>query len=408
MRPEAGKSYACRNLDRDGQRRSSSGGIYPLLAGAVLEDGGAVYAVRFYDDYHIGHCRVTTKEELAATVGSKYAASVPDAVLGEAARDLKDGRKVFFVGTPCQCAGFLSYLEENRISRENLLCMDFVCHGTPSDQTWQTYLTRAVADREKITGVNMRDKTNGWIEYSLRIDAGDETVVSSRRENPYILAFVANLDLRPSCYECPFKGVGRPTDLTVGDYWGVKRFAPGSYDRDGVSLLLVHTDSGAQKIAEIADRIHMEEAVLGEAVRSNPCITGASRRPAKREEFLKMLRDGVAFETAAERALHRSLLEKAGGRIRRALGRKKAAGAGGGAGAFVPLPEETDPPVLFARKEECCGCTACRQICAAGAIDLVQDEEGFVYPRISADKCVGCRRCVQVCPMHRPAGWSQF
>ena len=65
-------------------------------------------------------------------------------------------------------------------------------------------------------------------------------------------------------------------------------------------------------------------------------------------------------------------------------------------------------PVLFVKKEECCGCTACRQICPAGAIDLAEDEEGFVYPRINADKCVGCRRCVQVCPMHRPADWSQF
>ena len=408
MRPEAGKAYACRNLDREGQRRSSSGGIYPLLADAVLESGGVVYAVRYHDDYHVGHCRVTAKEELAATVGSKYAASVPDVVLREAAEDLKSGRRVFFVGTPCQCAGFLSFLQENRISRENLLCMDFVCHGTPSGRIWQTYLSRAVADREKITGVNMRDKTNGWIEYSLRIDAGEETVLSSRRENPYILAFVGNLDLRPSCYECPFKGVGRPTDLTVGDYWGVKRFAPGSYDPDGVSLMLVHTDTGAQRIAGIADRIHMEEAVLGEAVKSNPCIVRAVKRPDKRERFLQMLRDGVPFETAAERALHRSVLEKAEGRLLKALGRKKTPGSGAGAGAFVPLPEETAPPVLFARKEECCGCTACRQICPAGAIDLAEDEEGFVYPRINADKCVGCRRCVKVCPMHRPADWSQF
>ena len=39
-------------------------------------------------------------------------------------------------------------------------------------------------------------------------------------------------------------------------------------------------------------------------------------------------------------------------------------------------------PVLYKRKEECCGCTACYAICPKEAIFMVEDEEGFEYPQI--------------------------
>lgn len=56
-------------------------------------------------------------------------------------------------------------------------------------------------------------------------------------------------------------------------------------------------------------------------------------------------------------------------------------------------------PMLFTRKEECCGCTACKAICPQHAISMVEDEEGFDYPRIEENKCVGCYQCIEVCPI---------
>lgn len=56
-------------------------------------------------------------------------------------------------------------------------------------------------------------------------------------------------------------------------------------------------------------------------------------------------------------------------------------------------------PILFTRKEECCGCTACYAICPKGAITMVEDEEGFEYPWVDESKCVGCRKCVEICPL---------
>ncbi len=56
---------------------------------------------------------------------------------------------------------------------------------------------------------------------------------------------------------------------------------------------------------------------------------------------------------------------------------------------------------LYERKEGCCGCGACADICPVGAVRMVPDGEDFRYPKIDQKKCVNCGRCVQVCPMKK-------
>ena len=56
-------------------------------------------------------------------------------------------------------------------------------------------------------------------------------------------------------------------------------------------------------------------------------------------------------------------------------------------------------PVLYKRKEECCGCTACCTLRPKEAINMVEDEEGFEYPQIDKSKCVRCFQCIEVCPI---------
>lgn len=54
-------------------------------------------------------------------------------------------------------------------------------------------------------------------------------------------------------------------------------------------------------------------------------------------------------------------------------------------------------PTLFENKENCCGCTACYAVCPFNAIEMIPDEEGFLYPTIDEEKCVGCHKCLSVC-----------
>lgn len=54
---------------------------------------------------------------------------------------------------------------------------------------------------------------------------------------------------------------------------------------------------------------------------------------------------------------------------------------------------------LYKKKEDCCGCAACLDACPAGAISMVQDQEGFFYPKIKETLCTDCGRCIKVCPL---------
>ena len=58
---------------------------------------------------------------------------------------------------------------------------------------------------------------------------------------------------------------------------------------------------------------------------------------------------------------------------------------------------------LFQKKEQCCGCGACRDACPVDAIRMVQDREGFWYPQAAEDVCIRCGRCQAVCPIGKPA-----
>ena len=54
-------------------------------------------------------------------------------------------------------------------------------------------------------------------------------------------------------------------------------------------------------------------------------------------------------------------------------------------------------PILYEKKENCCGCTACYAICPTKAIEMIEDEEGFLYPEINQKKCIVCNKCLSIC-----------
>ena len=51
-------------------------------------------------------------------------------------------------------------------------------------------------------------------------------------------------------------------------------------------------------------------------------------------------------------------------------------------------------------KETCCGCEACFVTCPVEAIKMQEDEEGFLYPIIDANRCIECKQCIQHCPVY--------
>ena len=54
-------------------------------------------------------------------------------------------------------------------------------------------------------------------------------------------------------------------------------------------------------------------------------------------------------------------------------------------------------------KKDCCGCGACVNICPKGAIDMKEDEAGFIFPSVDKALCIGCGSCVSVCVFNEKA-----
>lgn len=54
--------------------------------------------------------------------------------------------------------------------------------------------------------------------------------------------------------------------------------------------------------------------------------------------------------------------------------------------------------INIVEKAKCSGCNACGDICPAGAISFVSDNEGFLYPEVDSSKCADCGLCDKICP----------
>lgn len=261
------KVYAAKHTDDEIRMKSSSGGIFTLLAEQIIDEGGVVFGARFDEYWEVMHDYTETKEGLAVFRGSKYVQSRIGNTYQQAENFLKQGRKVMFTGTPCQIAGLKRFL---RKEYENLLAVDFVCHGVPSPKVWRMYLDETLARqgfekntvlshamlRQKfIRSVEFRSKSTGWKKFSFALtltkataDGEENTVLLSTifTENPFMQAFLGDYILRPSCYKCVCKSGRSGADITIGDFWGIENVMPEIDDDKGISLVMTYTNIGLE------------------------------------------------------------------------------------------------------------------------------------------------------------------
>ena len=63
-----------------------------------------------------------------------------------------------------------------------------------------------------------------------------------------MIAFLNNICLRPSCYQCPAKSGRSHSDITIADFWGVNNFNIDLDDNKGTSLVLINTNKGLELV----------------------------------------------------------------------------------------------------------------------------------------------------------------
>lgn len=281
-------SFACSAKDENFTKQSSSGGVFAILANMYIKEQLVIYGAAFDDNWNVCHIRVDKKDELKRLYTSKYVQSDMGNTFRQVKSDLDNGKKVLFAGTPCQVAGLRSYLQKDYL---NLLIVDFICHGVPSPLVWQRYIDELEQNlNNKITEISFRDKKDGWKNYYFKLSMVNGYVFYEKHnDNIYMVGFLKNLYLRPSCYDCNFKTLQRASDITLADFWGIEKIISDMNIDKGVALCWASSEKGNTILDKVLKQTIYKQVYLNEAIKENPSASTSVKIHKNRDKFFEAL-----------------------------------------------------------------------------------------------------------------------
>lgn len=299
MNGEREKLCLAAQASDDIRQKSSSGGVFSLLASHIIREGGCVCGAIFDNKMKVHHYIVDNEKELKKLRTSKYVQSCIGMIYREIKGLLIDKQKrVLFSGTPCQVSGLYQYLGEKP---ENLYTIDVLCHGVPPQRLFDRYLQEEYPG-EAIRSINFRDKSNGWTyKLRLRVETEQNTYLANIDEDMYYRAFNSRLSLRYSCGICKFASSDRVGDISLGDFWEIWTYDRVLDDRKGTSLVLLNSEKGECLFQNIVPKLcKCDKVPINVATRGNVTLLHPVPLHKNRETFFNDLRT-YSFGEAAER-----------------------------------------------------------------------------------------------------------
>lgn len=275
------KCFAAYNKNDVEREMSSSGGIFILLAKKILQEGGVVYGAAYDGEFLVYHKYIDDMADIRDLVGSKYMQSRIGKSFSVVKKFLKQNRKVLFVGTSCQIGGLRAYLQREY---KNLVCVDFICLGTPSPKVWKDYLVTYFPNHN-IKFVNFKNKEIGWHNFSLNIITDKGDYCKSGRDTYFFTGYFKHIYSRPSCSECIFKNGNRDSDITISDCWGYHYIAPEMDDNKGLSSIECHSKLGLDLFESIKESLAWKEANVEDVLKYNSNYCKSASMGIEREDF---------------------------------------------------------------------------------------------------------------------------
>lgn len=277
------KCYAAKNKNLDVVEKSSSGGIFTILAYWILQKNGTVYG-SFYENGRAVHIGVRKVEDLEKIRGSKYIQSSIIDVFPLIKRDLKEGKKVLFCGTPCQIGAIKSVIGK---TNENLICVSVVCHGVMNSKILTKYFKDLKIDSSD--SFKFREKTDSG-KSAVSYYVNDNKRVVEFMNDPLMWLYVKNYLLRESCYHCQYKGEHNLADIILGDYWGIEKYHSNQFD-GSASMVVSNTLKGEQYLRKCGffDKTRWLESDIDNAKEDNSMFFESPKRPFERTRVLKQL-----------------------------------------------------------------------------------------------------------------------
>lgn len=276
---ESPSVFAAMLKDREQRKRSSSGGMFFIIARWILEHDGIVYGATIDLKNQVKHIGVDNIEDLYLLRGSKYVQSNLQDVFSDIKQQLKDGRWCYFVGTGCQVAGLRSFLRKDF---DNLITSDLVCHGVPSQWLFDQHI-QFLEDKYagKVSDYQFRNnETWGGCEiFNLTNQKGTvkHYKIPSYNLSPYLYSFMYGMTYRYSCYDCKFARIPRQGDVTLADFWGVKEYFPDIDCANGVSLVLANNAKGINILKKVKNECDIRESTINAGAKHNGNLLSVSK-----------------------------------------------------------------------------------------------------------------------------------
>ena len=282
-------SFVAVSTDNEEQLSSTSGGLASTFARYIIsEKQGIVYGCTGENCHHVRHIRIDKTADLYKLKGSKYVQSDISGIYNYVKKDLSDGKIVLFIGTPCQNAGLKSYL---RRDYDNLYCVDFVCHGVPSQKMLSDHIN-TLKLKDKANTASFRYKEKGKkSRYLLTITNKYKSLLYRKgyRVDLYMSGFLLGLFYRDSCYSCKFATSKRVSDLTIGDYWDkAKEYNALINSNDGLSQMHINSEKGQKLINELSTKIASEPIELEKLLKHSLQLQEPMKRHEKHGLFMQL------------------------------------------------------------------------------------------------------------------------
>lgn len=289
-RPE---TFILQHKDTSERFNSTSGAAYPAIAKWCLEHGYYVAGHIFNEDYTVRGYVTNSLGDLEILRKSKYLQSDMKGVYATVKKLLKNGERVLFSGCPCQIGAMKSFLQKDY---EGLLTIDFTCMGIDSPWAFKKY----IESMEKIYGSKLayfksKSKETGWRDLTNKmVFENGKTYFGTRAVDPNLKATFLDILMRPSCFECKFKGLPRISDITIGDFW--HRRAPGEIamdDNTGTSYYMANSQKGLEFLKNIESLFRSEQKEVEVLFKGNPYMFKSLPEPTKirRKDFYSALKD---------------------------------------------------------------------------------------------------------------------
>lgn len=279
-------TYSVYSKDEEVRKTCSSGGIGHEIGKLTLNKGYEICGVVYDTDKNMAEHVICNNEiDLEKIKGSKYIQSYSVKAFKEILKNLKDKKYVVF-GTPCQIYAIDSYARLIK-KRDNLLLIDFFCHGTPSYLMWEKYIQyiQRIKGIDHFEEVRFRDKKYGWHSFTISIKYNENVYYFDKKRDKDLFYefFLGNYCLNEACYTCKFRTNKSNADIRIGDLWA-KKYAN---DKKGVSGVIVYTNIGKEIMDELKEICYVNTESVDVVLEGQ--MKGKTNIPKIRNNVLKDL-----------------------------------------------------------------------------------------------------------------------